>query len=163
MDLLFLEQVKHIFLIEGKLSKFKIKRQIKIEKKIVIHNGKPLYYFFFWRMDEMSHQLTLWPKILEEIQKQKLNWENWNSHQGNKDIHVYFSWARTLGIQLSQFAILFQRFVWKKIVYSNLDGNYKRLLVNNLNSHEIIISQEIEILKVLYSWYLIIKYAWVSL
>lgn len=36
-------------------------------------------------------------------------------------------------------------------MYSNLDGNYKRLLVNNLNSHEIIISQEIEILKVLYS------------
>ena len=53
---------------------------------------------------------------------------------------------------VSVFAILFWKSVWTKIMYLNLGGNYYRWLVSNLSSYEIIISQQIETLKIVYSY-----------
>lgn len=120
---------KNKFLIERKLSIFNGMKAHSIvfhlmewkhlenREKYVIYNIKPhLFFQWEWRDESPTDNVTKKKKIIEEIQKQKLDWENWNNYQRNGERHVYFLRARTLCC--FDFAVLFHRFVWKKTVYS---------------------------------------------
>lgn len=123
----FLIERKLIYLMEWKLIALFHLMQWKHlenrEKYVIYKYTTSNHICFFNENEEMSHQLTMWQKkFVEEIQKQKLDWENWNNYQRNGERHVYFSWTRAFValILLFYFTDLFG----KKTQCIHVCGNY---------------------------------------